>query len=64
MQVAGKPKEIVIDIKPNTRHYYIYFKTGGELPVMLQGLFVSKKDAEEIVAAYKAKKPVKKSETK
>ena len=68
MQKAGQPKEIVIAIKPNTRHYYIYFKTGGELPKDLQGLFVKKSEAERAVAIYNAKKalkpPVKKREAK
>lgn len=60
MQKAGVPKEIEIAIKPNTSHYHVYFKTGGELPQELQGLFVKKKDAETAIAAYKAKKPTPK----
>lgn len=61
MQVAGKEKEIVVDIKPGTVHYYVYFKTGGELPRELQGLFVKKSEAERAVMLYKAKKATKKA---
>lgn len=60
MQKAGQPKEIAVAIKPNTAHYYIYFKTGGELPIELQGLFVKKSDAEKVIEQYKVKKSVKK----
>jgi len=59
MQKAGVSKEIIVDIKPNTMHYHIYFKTGGELPRELQGLFVKRSEAEIAVTKYKAKKPKK-----
>lgn len=64
MQKAGQPKEIAIEIKPNTSHYHVYFKTGGELPQELSGVFVRKIDAEAAVAKYKAKKVGKKAVTK
>lgn len=56
MQKAGQSKEVVVAIKPNTSHYHIYFKTGGELPEQLSGLFVRKQDAEQAIACWKAKK--------
>lgn len=45
-QQAGVAKVPVIAIKPQTNLYHVYFTSGGALPRNLQGLFVSRKDAE------------------
>lgn len=45
-------KEIEIAVKPGTSHYHIYFKTGGQLPKELTGVFVSRRDAERAKNTY------------
>lgn len=47
---AGKEIDIVVDNK--TAHYKIQFKTGGELPQELTGLFTSTYKAIEAINRY------------
>jgi hypothetical protein len=50
--ITTNGKEIDIVVAPNSQHYKVQFKTGGELPVELSGLFTSYKNALIAVAVY------------
>ena len=51
-------KELLVRIKPNSAHYEVYFKGGGELPKSLEGLFVRKRDAEMAIMKHTTTKVV------
>ena len=56
-------KEIAMVICPKTAHIKIQFTSGGELPVMLSGLYTSETDAIKDITIYLETLKIK-SETK
>jgi hypothetical protein len=50
--ITANGKELSIVNAPGTGHYKIQFKTGGELPEILSGLFTSYREAEKLAVQY------------
>lgn len=50
--ITQNGKEIDILSKPGTRHFHIQFKTGGQLPDSLSGLYTSYTAAHRDVLIY------------
>lgn len=50
--ITANGKEIEICVQPGSRHYIIQFKTGGQLPEWLTGLYTSYTAAHRDVLTY------------